>query len=266
MFDNLWTDPLSVVVGLYISPCTPSQQTSNVEIKLAGKHSGAYAGKVIANYDYIDMGFLNLSEFYGNFMDYKTQMSIYIPFVGVKPIDINCFMGGRIHLRYLVDYATGTAVAYVSSARGSLNGIIYQFECNIYSEIPLTYQSANALKQSLLNAGIGVVTGNPAKAAQGIASSATNALFSSIPIETSGRLTTNAGFISSRQPYLIIQRPMPSNAAGFKSDRGYMSNVTARLGDLNGYTEVYYCNLSGISCTEEERERLMNLLKTGVYL
>lgn len=267
VFTNLWANPLDVIIGLYISPCSPQELSEATEIKLAGKASGSYSSKVLNNYSTLDFGYLELSEFYGNFVDYKTTTQIYIPYVGVKTVDINNFMTGRIYLRYIVDFSTGTAVAFISSLRGNLNGVIYQYECNIFSQIPLTYQSANSIAQTIITAGIGALSApTPTALATGLASSATNAIFQQPQIENSGRLTTNAGFISVQQPYLIIQRPMPSNAAGFKSDRGYMSNVTARLGDLNGYTEVYYCNLSGISCTEEERERLMNLLKTGVYL
>lgn len=258
-----------MIVGFYISPISPSNISDPREIKLAGAKSGAYSVVVTQQYQWIDMGAIDIKEFYGNFMDYRTNVAIYLPFIGTQQLDIQSFMSGMISLKYFVDFATGTAVAFIMSKRGNLDGVIYQYSSNLYSEIPLTYQSSNSLKQSLISTGLsaGAALLNPSvSTVESTVSSAVNAMFQKMPIQSTSDLKTNAGFLSVKQPYLIFERPLPSVSANFKKDRGYMSNISGPLSEFYGYTEVLYAEISGIPCTEEERLRIKNLLTEGVYL
>lgn len=65
-----------------------------------------------------DYGELNVDNYYNNFLDYEpfTKLSIYLPYIGIKPLQTNKYMGKRIRLRYYIDFVTGMVTADISSS------------------------------------------------------------------------------------------------------------------------------------------------------
>lgn len=269
LLDHLFTDPLSTIVGLYMSPLLPTNVTQS-DIKIAGKDTGVNSVKVLNQYQYVSFGKIDINNFYGNFLDYSIKATIYLPYVGYRDLNIDVFTGGIIYLDYLVDFATGNCVAFLRSENGNLKSVVEQFSGSIYSEISLTSQDARALAGALINSAISlgssVVSHNPAVAVSGLSSSVLNAISTNKSISHSGSLTLNSGFLSVQKPYITFYRPTPSVSRGMQKDVGYMSNIYSKLGDLKGFTKVLYIDLSGITCTDEERERLDTMIKEGVYL
>lgn len=269
LLNNLFTDPLSTIVGLYMCPILPDNVV-NSDIKIAGKDTGVNAAKVLNQYQYVSFGSINIKNFYGNFLDYSIKATIYLPYVGYRELNIDEFTGGVIYLDYLIDFATGTCVAFLRSENGNLKSVVEQFTGSIYSEISLTAQDARGLQSALINSAIslssGIISHNPAVSVAGLSSSVLNAVSTNKSISHSGSLTINSGYLSVQKPYITFFRPTPSLSQGMKKDIGYMSNIYSKLGDLKGFTKVLYIDLSGITCTDEERERLLEMLRDGVYL
>lgn len=270
IFEHLWIDPLSLIIGLYMCPILPSNLGDNIEIKVGGKGSNVQAMPVLSEYQYFSFGTLNVSEFYGNFLDYQTTVLIYLPYIGYRDINIQEFMDGIIYLDYLISFATGMCVAFIRSKKDTLNSVIYQYAGSIYSELPLTSQNSAQLKSTIINSilttGSSVASGNPLATASALASSATNVLTSQRNFDRSGNLSINAGYLSVQKAYLIFIRPKISLASTFTKENGYMSNISLKLNDIKGFTKIRYIDLSGITCTDEERERLFEMLKAGIYL
>ena len=87
-----------------------------------------------------------------------------------------------------------------------------------------------------------------------------------VSIQHSGTISGSAGMLGVREPYLIIEYPNQSLADNYKHFVGYPSNIYARLGTLNGYTECEQVIPSGIWGTDDELAEIVEALKGGVYL
>ncbi|MCM1265075.1 MAG: hypothetical protein NC200_02655 [Candidatus Gastranaerophilales bacterium] len=269
ILDKLFIDPLSLIVGMYMSPIRPTNISAVTDIKIGGRNSNVKSSYVLNEYYLFNFGTLNLSEYFGNFLDYQGTGIIYLPYIGYKQIDLNDFLSGTINVQYWINFATGICIAFLVANRGNVNAVVYQYEGNIFNEIPLTSQNAATFQSSILNsmmiAGVGIASGNALTTTQGLVSSATNILNTNKNFERSGNLGKNGGYLSVQQCYILLQRPVQSISAGMRKDIGYVSNIYSELSNLKGYTKVLYIDLSGISCTDDERQRLMQMLKEGVY-
>lgn len=86
-------------------------------------------------------------------------------------------------------------------------------------------------------------------------------------VNHSGTISGSAGMLGIKVPYLLIEFPNQSLAENYKHFVGYPSNITARLGNLSGYTEVEQVIPSGFGAiTDSEMGELLEILKGGVYL
>lgn len=85
-------------------------------------------------------------------------------------------------------------------------------------------------------------------------------------IQHSGSISGSAGMLGIRTPYLIIEYPNQSLAENYKHFVGYPSNLSGKLNEFSGYTEVEQCVLENFWGTDEEYSELLESLKGGVYL
>lgn len=267
--DRLWTDPISLIVGVYLSPIKPSNLSpTSSDIYIGGKKTDGEAKIVTNEYETIYCGSIVLNEYFGNFLDYQTECVIYLPYIGFRSINVNSFMSGSIHLYYIIDLLDGTCVAFVKAKRERFESIILSAVGNIYYRISLTAENNMQIINSIISAGLNVASPskNPIGQASSLASSAMNIVNAQSEIDAIGNLSVNSGFLSVQTPYVMLMRPIQSMSAGFQKDKGYTSNIYSKLGNLHGYTEIEYINLSDIDCTQDERDRLMSILKSGFYI
>lgn len=85
-------------------------------------------------------------------------------------------------------------------------------------------------------------------------------------IQHSGSISGSAGMLGIRTPYLIIEYPNQSLAEDYKHYVGYPSNLSGKLSEFSGYTEVEQCVIKNFWGTDEEYSELLETLKGGVYL
>lgn len=258
-----------MIVGVYLSPIQPSEISATAsDIYIGGKKADSESKKVLNEYETISCGSVHLKEYFGNFLDYQTECIIYLPYIGYRTLNVNSFMTGEIYLYYIVDLLDGTCVAFVKAKRDRFESIILSAVGNVYYRIALTAENNLQIINSIVSAGLNVAspTKNPVNKFSDIASSALNIVNAQSEIDSIGNLSVNSGFLSIQTPFLIIMRPIQSMSAGFQKDKGYTSNIYSKLGNLRGYTEVEYINLSDIDCTQEERDRLYSILTSGFYI
>ena len=99
----------------------------------------------------------------------------------------------------------------------------------------------------------------------GLATSAANTAVNSKPqVQRSGSMGGAAGLMSSQKPYLIINRPRMSVPDKLNKFSGNTCNVTMKLSACTGFTMIDTIHLSGMKCTDNERDELMNILRQGV--
>lgn len=268
-FKKIVANPIDCILGLAIFPVDP-QSGSSKPIKVGNIVTSVSMPPVISQWQEKDCGTLDVQEYWGSYLDYSpyTKISLYLPFIGVIPLDVDDVMGGPIHVVYHIDMLSGACVAYVLCHGTQLYTYIGQCSCNI----PITSNDyTNTVNGVLGIAGnIGSLVSSGGKgggAISAIAGIASNAINMFKPnVQKSGALSGTGGLMGVQVPYLIMQRPKQSLARTHAATKGYPANISVQLGSISGYAEIDAIDLEGVPCTQAEAEEIEQLLKSGVYL
>lgn len=268
-FKKLFGDPMSAILGLSIVPVAPLIGTS-VNVVLGNVSTSVSMPVITSQYVTKNLGAVTVEEYWGGYLDYSpyTQVEIYLPFVGMRPLSTDDVMGKTLSVNYTVDLLSGACIAFIS-----VNGsVLYQFAGQCALSVPVTGNDwTNVLHSAIsIAASIGTVvaTGGlsaPASVALG-ATMAGNVMSAKTRVERSGSLSGSAGMMGVRKPYLIITRPRQALPSGLSSYEGYPALISRTLGSVSGFTTISSVHLDGLTCTEEEQAEIRRLLETGVIL
>lgn len=294
-WQKLIQNPLELIFNLSILPIpifhTDDTGTAtedelvalNSVLTLGWQDTGIRMDWVTEQYITLDMGSIELDEYWGAFLDYEpyTKISIYLPYIGVKQLDTNDCMPRNISLRYVIDLATGTCVAMIKCD----DSVYYHFSGNCASQIPITVNQCQEIVRGLMTMVVGassIVLGgamgagaHASKAAitKGAAMKAGGAAMlgagadtaaKGVDVSRSGTISAAAGLMGVQTPYLIISRPRQAVPEEQNIYTGYPSFITEDLSELEGYTEVQMIHLHEMSCTEDEFNEIDELLVAGV--
>lgn len=271
ILSKIFYKPQQFIVSLMMFPFTPSTQGS-AEIKFGMYPTGVTAPVVGSQWQTINCGTLNIPLKYGSALDYSpyTQAQIFLPFVGIRSINIDMISGGSISVQYHVDMLTGSSMCFVKVANyGSNTSVLYTYDCNVAMQVPIQSSDYSQLFTSLF--GMGTALTHPSatgmlNAGGDVASSAISVATLSGKVEQSGHLSSNNGLLSGFKPYVIIEQPVQSLPNGYAGYEGFPSNITSTLSGLNGYTEVESIHLQIPGATEEELRDIEEYLHNGVIL
>ena len=207
---------------------------------------------------------------HGAFLDYDpyTTISLYIPFIGIVPLQTNMVMGRQIRLYSAVDIFAGTIHynVYVSTPKKewSLMGT-YEGKCGV--EIPLTLDdsigNATNILQNVAGATVGLCTGN-----FGALASIGGSAFSQ-PINQVSGINTNTSYYNPNQCAIIMQTTPATIPDNFGSTVGYLYRQSAKLESLSGLTTCLnprIGNFNDNTPTDSERAEIYSLLKSGVII
>ena len=266
---KLFNDPMQAIIGLhkvYATPATGGAQT----IKVGYLDSGVSAKVVSNQYTTIDCGTVRLSEQFHNVFDYSpyTEVSLYLPFIGIVNIDVSDVMRSSIHIVYHVDVLSGACLAEVKVTRDSAGGTLYQYAGNASVTLPISSGSY----MGIVSAVAGVAGGIAGTIASGgsalpLLASSAGAMFNAhTRVEHSGGFSGNAGAMGGKIPYLIISRPQTEMADGFENYIGYPSNFTATIGSCAGYVKVIECHIENANATNSELTEINTMLQEGVIV
>lgn len=269
---NTVSDPINFIIGLFMLPITPS----------TGNASGIYLGGINVNtvscnrvtqqYKTLDFGTLSISELYGNYLDYSySRLTIYLPYIGMADIDVQEVTGGSVTVQYIIDCFTGACVANVKCVKsiqapwGNVysNSTVHSYSGNVALQLPISAGSFDTMTQGLINVGLGLVSGQP----QSVAKGATDVIQSvGGDATTRGSLSSNTGRLSYQTPYLMFTRPIESRPANLGVLHGYSAGVGGVLKNFSGFVECSDVKLDGITATDNEKNMIESLLKSGVYV
>lgn len=267
-FQKLVTEPLDALITLQCIPIDPHNNGSTPFIQLGNYDTGVAAPEIDQQYYTIDCGSLKVAEYWGSALDYSpyTKVQIFLPFLGIRDLDVDDVMGKTISVKYNYDILTGNFTAQIKSGAS----VLYKFPGNVKQEVPVTSQvntRLEALAHGMANVTGAALTGSKAAVVGGIISAAVNVVMAKTIVKRSGDLNGSTGLLDDFNCYLIISRPIQSLAAGFKTQKGYPSNISAVLNTCSGYTEVEYIHLTGITgATDTELNDIERLLKEGVII
>lgn len=265
---KLMSNPMDSILGLSAVPVDlvgTSEQIYLGGVALTGITMPKYTGRTSIK---VDFGTATIDKRWGSYLDYApyTDFSIYLPFIGIKPIKADDIMGKTISLMYAIDILSGGCVAYLRPAGGS---VLYEWSGQCALQIPVTGRSYDNVFQSAMSvatASLAAVTA-PASApvlSGAVASAAVQAAATKPHIERSGTVNGITGFLGQLRPYIIRTIPeafIPDDQNKFI---GYPAYINVDLASVTGYNEVDSIHLENVTATGAELDEIETILKGGV--
>lgn len=289
-FKKLFNDPFDTLLGLSIIPIKPTVSGTH-NIMFGNLDSGVSSNVVAKQWVSVDCGTLTLNETWNGALDYapSTQVSLYLPFIGVRQLNVNDVMGSVLHLYYNFDVLTGTCIAEISinhSGQGNKDngwgynadmGSVYTFEGQCAVNIPLASQDFTNTIRAAIGA-VGMVSGAAASFAAGHPALGTAALMMGTAnaeiathtptIERSGHLSSSSALMSSLEPCLFVQRAHICKPSKYYALRGVPSQVyVSALSQATGYFEIADVqNIHASGASDSELQEIKQLLTQGVFV
>lgn len=269
---KLFLQPMDAIVGIHkvFAPPVISGSSTIVCGYLDSEVPSAVVG---SQYTYVDCGTVKLSEYFGNVFDYSpyTSVRLYLPFIGIVPLDVADVMRASINVRYGVDVITGACLAMVKITRdGDSGGVLYQYGGSCVVHYPHSSGSYMGIVGGIVGlaaSALSMIGGGPLGMAVGGLHMANQAMNSHASYQVGGSFSGEPGAMGGKKPYLIISRPQPKVAASVESFMGYPANYTATLTGVRGFVRVLSCHVSTIkNATDVERAEIERHLKDGVVI
>ena len=265
---KLMANPIDYVIGFHMIPVKPVGTSNN--IILGGIDTGISSTQITQDYVQFDCGSVQVPEYWGAFIDYSsTKVEIYVPFVGIMPLDVDDVVNATLTLSYNINVLSGACTAYLDCDTGrTLHSVVYYWNGNMQSSLPITNNDYSQ-KLSMAVQGVGqlaggMAAGNGALGAMGAASIIGSVLKKPL-IQKAGSLGSDAGMLSQFTPFLIITRPVQALPANYKALNGYAAQIGGTVGSFSGYLECESVELA-VSCTDAERDEILTLLRGGVFV
>lgn len=264
-----FNNPIQAVIGfmtIYATPITGSRKI----IKAGYLSSPVSALEVTNQYIEIDCGEVDVGEYYHTAVDYtKTKIDLFLPFIGIVPLSAGVVMGSTVSILYRIDVLTGTCLAQVKVSKQNSDAVLYTYAGNCAVQLPLTASTYTGMVGALLgltsavsSAMIGDMAGAIDSSIQGLTSGITNLSGTA----KSGVLSSNAGALGIRIPYMIITHPTAYDALIYNQTYGYPSNIYERLSSLSGFVRVKDVHLKEIPCTDQELDMIYAKLREGIII
>ena len=269
----LGSKPLDVIISLKRLPLTLTSATTK-NIYLGTTDTEINTPIVTSQYVTVNCGTLYPKEYWGNALDYSpsTKYFIYLPFIGIKSINVDWFQDKEISIKYIIDVLSGDFTCFLQQGETTdtfHQNVVATYTGNCAMQYPLSASDYSSMfiggMSVLKGAAAGAVFGGSAGAVLGAATSAANTITMKPSYDMTGVYNANMGFCGIMKPYIIIERPIQSLPAQVEYYVGFPSNRVSTLSSLTGFTKVQDINLS-VNCTLDEKNEIENLLKRGVII
>ncbi len=266
VYKDMVANPMDLILGLGVIPAVGTV-TGEKTVKVGIFDTGVSMNYTEKQFFDFDCGKVNIGRYYGNAIDQSpnTRFSIFLPFIGMRQLNTDEIIGHEIGVHYRIDVVSGQCIALIQ-IDGSVR---YQYAGSCLAQLPFSGSSYNGLINAGVNMAIQTGTALATGGATGAiaVSSGANFLSSMKPdIQRAGGIGGSAGVLGVLTPYIIRETPKQSLASDYNKYVGYPSNITAKLSELTGFTQVESVHINDIPATDEELREIETLLKAGVIL
>ena len=298
IWDSIWTNvkkvfaqPTELILAAGAIKHSPREKTQSTEIKFCGVGTEIFT-KTAYQYQEIDFGHIEIEEQYKSYLDYNgfSEISIFLPFIGIRQLEQNDLMGATLSLKYQIDNLTGSCIAQLKVTRsdrlhlsesddGTIDSYLYTFDGTCMEQLPITATDwQNAYSKVLDIAGQAVssiATGNAAGLASAAGSAASGAVDMKPTIKHTSTISGAYGMMDGLRPYLILKRPIRAIPAKLGEFTGYRCSKSTYIGECSGFTKVFdAANLvkdihapnNGITATDAEKQEIASLLMNGIIV
>lgn len=266
LLNNSPIENLVSVKALPVSLPVGSEQA----LVLGNVDTGIRATPVTNTYIKFTMGTKRVPHFENNFSDYNNvTCDVYLPCIGtIADIDPREVIGQTLTLKYCFDVVTGDVLAELfNNKEGALN-LMGIYKGNIGIDIPLTASNRAQVEAGYISDFISAVGSVATKNITGVAEAGLSAITRQNTTKSSGSVSGCTAQGLPIKPYLHISSPVvPDYSDTFVHTYGRPCLLSKKLSKLKGFTQVdKNCDLSGIQCTQKEKELLRNIISSGFYL
>lgn len=284
---RLWTNPAEYVISLSCYPFDVRNSglvTTNTDVTIGGVTSDIPALALTdIGAPYFYGGSVKVDNYYNSYLDYEpyTTIDIYLPYIGVRPLNVSQIVGHTLNVGYYIDFGTQqiTALLGLDGDINSLGQVLGEYNGTIGIQTPLGGTSAQQLMQNIITqttgfiSGVGalaggIATANPALIAGGISGMGGSVLGGGHTSPSYyGTLSPISALFSPQCAYLIINRPRQAIPAAYLSQHGFSSSFSGKVSEFSGYLECTSVNMSsGNTMTEQEQNEITRLLTGGIYI
>ena len=101
------------IIEVYKTYMKPVDGSAKVPIRYGTFATQVYSYEVVDQYSKIDFGVITLPELYESSLDYGpvTEIELWLPFIGMKSLDVADVMGRPVRLTYRMDVLSGNVMA-----------------------------------------------------------------------------------------------------------------------------------------------------------
>lgn len=255
---KLYANPIDAVICLSAMPVNQSGIAST--ITTSGVSTGINAVLITKNTIDIDLGTIDVKEYWGSYLDYECRLSLYLPYIGMKQISTDDFMDNVIKIKYRIDLLTGSFIVFISNNLG----VVHQSTGNMAYHIPVTSIDYSRFYASLISAGVSLAGASSVGAVASVGLSTAQNMKPAVHM--GGNFSGNVGFCGNKKPFLMIERPVLSVPQNYTTYNGLTSNIYAKLSDCKGFTKIKEIFLDNVTLLDSEKEMLKSILKNGIIL
>lgn len=265
------TNPLDSIISTSLMPYTPTTSGASA-IKLGSQVCGTVTNalQVTSQFQKFDFTYSGLSaHIWGNSLDYSqgTTIYLYVPFVGLVPLDTNKAVFTKLTLRYIIDNITGQGVVSLLSEKNNANFdsgrnsiVLDSWSFNCKSTIALTRQDMSAIISSAMSGVTSLMSGNVLGVANSIANARPNS-------ERNGTFNTSSAYMGMRRPYIVYsfsKAVIPSGGYGYIGRPQYS---VKKVSACSGFIKCKSPNIAFTNTpTETEKSEIYNMLEQGVIV
>lgn len=222
----------------------------------------------------VDIGSYLFSRAYNSFADYApyTDIRLYLPFVGVVPLDTNLFMGTgggtppALNIKAQYDLQSGLITYFIMRNKTMISSVSGQMAV----EVPISLQSGMDTFKTISSNFIGKATsfagnamaGNPigmvADIAQGSATAPPQTVFSSVG--------GDGAFYAHPKCMIMIRHPQYNRPKNYSHVVGFPAYVTKKVSDLKGFNTIKNPIIPlADGMTSVERDMIVADMQKGLY-
>ena len=222
----------------------------------------------------VNIGSYKFSKEYNSFADYApyTDVKLYLPFVGVVPIDTNLFMGpgggetATLNIKAQYDLQSGLITYFIMRNKTMISSVSGRMAV----EVPVSLQSGLDTFSTISSNFVGkatsfagnIATGNPIGMISDIAQGSATAPPQTVFASTGG----DGAFYAHPKCMIMIRHPQYNRPKNYSHVVGFPAYVTKKVSDLRGFNIVQNPVIPlADGMTGAEHDMIVTAMQNGLY-